>query len=54
MQSTQAHRVHSHFHAAAVNAAQHGTVAELGNEGLNFLEQLGAIAQANDQHMCAA
>jgi hypothetical protein len=29
-------------------------VAELGNEGLNFLEQLGAIAQANDQHMCAA
>jgi hypothetical protein len=29
-------------------------VTELGNEGLNFLEQLGAIAQADDQHMRTA
>jgi hypothetical protein len=55
VQSAQTHRVNSDLHASAVYAAQHRNgVAELADESLNLLQQLGAIAQANDQHVRTA
>ena len=52
MQGTQAHRVHSHFHAATLHTANHGdTVTQLANQGLHFAQQFRVVTQTDDQHM---
>ena len=55
MQSTQTHRVHSHFHAPALDTANHRhAVAQLANQGLHFAQEFGVVTQADDQHMGTA
>jgi hypothetical protein len=54
MQSAVTHRVHRHFHAATLDAADHRDIeAQLADQGLHFAQQFCAVTQTDHQHMGA-